>query len=322
MQPKVTTAQFIDLWMKLRSPAEIARRLGVTERSVHSRRRRIEEAMGIELEAPPVGNNGDPVKTLRKFAPDVPVQLDVEFKDCAVVVFSDAHYWPDEISVAHRAMLAVIKKVKPVAVIANGDVFDGASISRHGRIGWQQSPKVGEELSAVQERLAEVKKAAKGARLIRTMGNHDARFETFLAANAPQFEGVLGYELRDHLPDWEVCWSVMANRNTIIKHRYHNGIHAAYNNTLKAGINIVTGHLHRLCVTPWGDYNGRRYGVDTGTLATPGGDQFYYMENNPNPWCSGFVVLTFGPDGELLPPELCEVHGEIAYFRGARVHIP
>jgi len=89
-------------------------------------------------------------------------------------------------------------------------------------------------------------------------------------------------------------------------------------NTLKSGRSIVTGHLHQLKVTPWTDYNGRRYGVDTGTLAEPGGDQFAYCEENPVNWCSGFCVLTF-KNGMLLPPELCEVINGVAYFRGEKV---
>jgi hypothetical protein len=71
-------------------------------------------------------------------------------------------------------------------------------------------------------------------------------------------------------------------------------------------------------VTPWVDYNGRRYGIDTGTLAEPSGDQFVYCEENPVNWCSGFCVLTF-KNGMLLPPELCEVINGVAYFRGEKV---
>jgi hypothetical protein len=111
------------------------------------------------------------------------------------------------------------------------------------------------------------------------------------------------------------------NDTVMIKHRYHNGIHATYNNALKAGRSIVTGHLHRLCVTPWGDYNGRRWGVDTGCLADPHGPQFAYAEDNPSPHCSGFAVLTFDEDGEMLPPELCEVINGCAYFRGERIDV-
>lgn len=102
------------------------------------------------------------------------------------------------------------------------------------------------------------------------------------------------------------------------RHPADHRIHATYNNALKGGLTIVTGHLHRLAVTPWADYNGRRYGVDTGTLADPLGPQFEYLENNPTPWCSGFAVLTFR-DGQLLPPELVEVIDGTAYFRGQKV---
>jgi hypothetical protein len=108
------------------------------------------------------------------------------------------------------------------------------------------------------------------------------------------------------------------NGNTLIKHRWHNGIHATYNNALKGGVNVVTGHLHRLQVSAWGDYTGRRYGVDTGTLAEPDGQQFMYLEHNPVPWASGFAVLTFR-NGVLLPPELVEVIDGEAFFRSCKI---
>jgi len=68
-------------------------------------------------------------------------------------------------------------------------------------------------------------------------------------------------------------------------------------------------------VTPWADYRGRRYGVDTGTMADVGGPQFTYVEAGPLNWASGFAVLTFR-DGRLLPPELVVVDGGTAWFRG------
>jgi hypothetical protein len=125
-------------------------------------------------------------------------------------------------------------------------------------------------------------------------------------------------DLFSYFPGWHTGWRVDINNSVVVKHRWHNGQHATYNNTLKSGRSIVTGHLHKLMVTPWTDYNGRRYGVDTGTLAEPGGDQFVYVEENPVNWCSGFAVLTF-KNGMLLPPELCEVINGVAYFRGEKV---
>ena len=66
------------------------------------------------------------------------------------------------------------------------------------------------------------------------------------------------------------------------------------------------GYLHKLSVTPWSDYRGRRYGIDTGTMAGPYGPQFNYTEAGPVNWASGFAVLTFHK-GKLLQPELCVV---------------
>jgi len=167
-------------------------------------------------------------------------------------------------------------------VVMNGDVFDGASISRHPPSGWGSTPSVKQELEACQDRLEEIQKAAKGAALHWTWGNHDMRFNARLAAQVGDtWRGVEGMNLTDHFPLWRFSTSIMVNDNTMIKHRYHNGIHAVYNNALKSGASIVTGHLHSLKVTPWTDYNGTRYGVDTGSLADVNGDQFEYAEDNP-----------------------------------------
>ena len=59
-------------------------------------------------------------------------------------------------------------------------------------------------------------------------------------------------------------------------------------------------------MTAYDDYNGTRWGVDTGTLADPAGPQFEYGEDNPQNHRSGFAVLTF-EDGELRDPELVRV---------------
>ena len=128
--------------------------------------------------------------------------------------------------------------------------------------------------------------------------------------------------LSDHLPKWTACWSIFINKENVIKHRWHNGIHAVYNNILKSGIkSFWTGHLHSLKVTPWTDYTGSRYGVDTGTLADPYGPQFGYMEDNPRNWRAGFAVGTI-KDGKLMPPELCEVIDENhVWFRGEKIKV-
>jgi hypothetical protein len=79
--------------------------------------------------------------------------------------------------------------------------------------------------------------------------------------------------------------------------------------------------LHSLKVTPFNDYNGIRYGVDTGTLAETDGPQFTYAEINPNNHRSGFAVLNFF-NGQLLWPELVHKFDENQIqFRGEVIDV-
>jgi hypothetical protein len=265
---------------------------------------------------PGAGGNQIHAAPTRAYQQRVPIA----FRDGVAVVFSDAHWWPGvPRTVAHEAMLKVIAAIKPGMVIANGDVFDGAAISRHEPDGWDNRPTVMGELDAVKVHMAAIAKAAGGARLLRTIGNHDMRFDKRLAVRVPDFKHLAGMQLRDHMPDWAEAWCFEVNSAVMVKHRWHNGVHAAYNNALKGGRSIVTGHLHRLLAMPFTDYNGRRWGIDTGTLSEPAHAQFDYAEDNAKNWGSGFAVLTFRR-GDLLPPEFCEVIRGNAYFRGELVH--
>ena len=296
--------------------------LGMDLSGLNRRRRRIEQKEKIKITAPQATQQYTHLQTAHVH----PAKKDLGILNGTVIVFSDAHFWPGIYSTAFHGLLWAIKELKPNAVIANGDIFDGAGISRHPRIGWAKSPSVMEELKACTICMGYIEEAAKEARhnvkLIWPLGNHDARFETFLAANAPQYEHVKGFSLRDHFPDWEPCWAVWLNDNTVVKHRFKGGIHATHNNTMWSGKNIVTGHLHSLKCTPFSDYNGVRYGIDTGTLAEPYGPQFEdYTEHGPLNWRSGFAVLTF-VDGKLLLPELVTTHSlDSIEFRGRVIKV-
>ena len=72
----------------------------------------------------------------------------------------------------------------------------------------------------------------------------------------------------------------------------------------------------------YADYNGLRWGVETGTLSEMGPeiDKFAYAEDNPANHSQGFVVLTFAENGMLLEPEFCRVLNDTAYFRGQVVY--
>jgi hypothetical protein len=317
-----TDMEFIQLWGQLQSAQRMAEHLGINNRAVHLRRRWIEKEYNMTLNAK--DHRGDLYNKNRpkSFSPLKQVELGI--LDGTVIVFSDAHFIPGQRTTAFKGLLWAIQEFKPKAIICNGDAFDGASISRHD-VTEQPATTVIQELKACQGALNEIEEIAKSVRhnvkLLWTWGNHDVRFGNRLAQHAPQYKEVLGFKLTDHFLDWEFCWAVWPTEDVIIKHRYKGGVHATHNNTVNAGVSIVTGHLHSLKVTPFNDYNGIRYGVDTGTLAETDGPQFTYAEINPANHRSGFAVLNFF-NGQLLWPELVHKFEENQIqFRGEVIDV-
>ena len=315
----VSDDEFVGIWKRVGSPALIAKHLGIDVRSVYSRRKKIEEKYGFILDA-----TSPKAEQMRKKIP-VPKQGFRALQENivgTVIVGSDGHFWPGERSVAFAALIELIKNTKPKMVIMGGDSFDGARISRHPPGGWADLPNVSDELDAVRERHNEIEAVAPaGCPLIWAAGNHDTRFGARLAIGAPEYMGVNGFDIADHFSAWQFCWSIWLNGHTVVKHRWHQGVHGAYNNVLKSGKNIVTGHTHRLQATMYADYNGVRFGVETGTLSEmgPESDKFSYAEDCPANHSQGFVVLTFAENGMLLEPEFCRVLNGQAYFRGQNV---
>jgi hypothetical protein len=302
----VSDEEFIRTWKEHGGASAVSKALGITLRGVYRRRAYIEKSRNIALSAI---NVNDGPKSLRIIA-EHSSRTDLEIKDGHVIVFSDAHFWPDECTPAFRGLLKLIKDIKPRAVICNGDAFDGASISRFPRMGWEKRPNVKEELDAVSAALSQVEDAARSARFIWPLGNHDSRYELRLANTAPEYEGVPGFTLKEHFKPWIPCWALWINNNVIIKHRWKGGQFAGFNNTLRSGANIVTGHDHALEVVSYTDLNGTRFGVRTGTLSDTHGSKFEgYMELNPRNWISGFAIFTFH-QGRMLWPQLAAVVDE------------
>ena len=311
-----TDEEFIRVWQDLKSPSKVSEFFGMNLRGVHKRRKNLEERYKISLDA-----DHPHAKPTRLVTPGN-MRRELNIDNGMIVVFSDAHFWPDEPTPAYRALLKFLEmhKQEIKCVVNNGDAFDGASISRFPSINFNKLPSVKEELEACQTSLTEIEnRVLKQTPLIWPMGNHDARYEQLIVNKAPELQGLQGTQLRDYFPLWQPCYSFWVNGDTVIKHRYKGGAMAGRNNTLHGGINFCTGHTHVGAVNLFTDYNGTRYGVQTGTLANPLGRQFEYAEDNPKDWMAGFAVLSFY-EGKLLIPELVRVWDEDHFeFRG-KVH--
>lgn len=316
----ISDAEFIETFQTLKSPKLVSDALGLTIRHVNTRRRALEMRHKIKLEA---DHPRAKLHEHRQTAHAHEHRLGLGLRDGIVIVFSDAHFWPGLRSTAFKGLLWAIQEFQPKAIINNGDAFDGAAISRHPRIGWDEKPTVINELEACSHALSEIEAVAPAkSKLIWALGNHDARFENRLANTAGEFQGVKGFSLADHFDRWKLCWSCWPTDDLVVKHRYKGGIHATHNNTVGGGKSMVTGHLHSLKVTPYSDYNGTRFGVDTGTLADIDGPQFRdYLEDSPVSWRSGFAILTLHK-GVLLWPELVHTFAPgFIEFRGKVINV-
>jgi hypothetical protein len=324
MPVKYTDQQFIDAWKRLGSPALVAATLGLNLRGVYARRKAIEDRHGFILDTVTEGHGGRPKAEL----PRLGIRQLANITG-PVIVFGDAHWWPgQEKSTAHMALLEAIREIRPAMIVANGDLLDLPSSSRHPPLGYGTPAHhdVAQEIAITQEYLSEIESLAPdGCVLVWNLGNHDIRLAARIAACAPELATLKGARLEDHFPSWAMGVSLMLNGNTMIKHRPpKGGIHATYGSIVASGLDcIVTNHCHALRITPLTTYRPRRsYGVDAGCLAEfgPHIPQFDYAEDGVVGWASGFAVIHVQADGTVLPPELCEVVGGTAYFRGRAIY--
>lgn len=317
----ITDDEFIAVWNKHLSATAVAEATGLSLRRVFQKRKDIQDRGGPILGA--ININKGVTHT-----PEVAIAIQsarrdtnrIEITDGVILVGSDAHYSPGHIPVAHKALCNLAADLGPQvkAVVLNGDILDGGSISRHPRIRWRKAPTVKQELEAIIDRTTDIEKAVyPGTKLLRTYGNHCARFESRLSAQVPEYEGIGGFLLKDHLPHWMDSDRIDVNDDMVIIHDWHAGVHSGWNDVLKGGCHTVTGHTHELGTKAHRGFKETHYGIKTGMLADEYQEEFDYRLGKPGMnWQSGFAVLTW-VDGMLLHPEFCAVRDNgKAYFRG------
>lgn len=319
-----------ELLQKLGSTRKVADFLGISRRTVQHRIKIYRDLLNTksfeDVKVLEKFENSNLVKKLpdeEKVVNDIrSKQLKMNIDDGTVVIFSDAHLHPSRgYSIAAKALIKLVEELKPYAIIDNGDLLDFSSISRHDPLGWDDSVTIADELDIGFKFLSELKEKSPSSRCISLQGNHTDRMDKFLVKHCPQFKGLKGFKYSDQLPEgWEYSLSAMINDDTIILHQFHGGVHSAYNNVVKSGLNILTGHTHILECKPFTDYKGTRYGIQTGTLADPKENPFFdYTLGTPLNWQSGFVILTF-IHGKLQQPELATVNSDNnVFFRGKNI---
>lgn len=314
----ISDETFIRAWEKGHgSPSVVSKLMGVPQSTVYKKRREL-ASKGIVLKTIPLVNNSSHHGWVSESTP-YPLETLLSIDTGKILCISDAHYWPGIITTAHVAAVEYAKQEQPEIIAAMGDMFDGATVSRHPPLGWEKLPRVIDELDACRERISEFERACPEAQKIWHLGNHDARFDRCLVSNSNQYEGIEGFSIKDYFKAWKFTYMSKVNNTLGLRHRPVNGgVHSAYNSAMKYGMSYAHGHLHQLKVTPVDNAYGRIWGVDCGHLAEPSGPQFTYREGLTIGACSGFAVLSFYK-GRMVDAEICHVNDAGAFFRGEMV---
>lgn len=312
--PSLSDADFVAMWRRcMGSPQSVSEASGMDIRRVYERRSTLVKK-GYELDS--VSRDG-----IQRASPRFRFERRREFdiSNGYAVIFSDPHFYPDANTAAQKALLTVIKDLKPKAVLCGGDALDGTQISRFDPTrGWHQPPTLKEQIDCMVDRMDEIKRAAgKGCITAMTLGNHDARFSRYLAVHAPHVEELPGTRLEDYIPAWPLSWTVELKGKilTVLRHRNQAGM--LHLQGQKAGCHYVHGHLHKLNVHAMPQYGRWVYSVDCGSFSDPDSDAFDYMEGGA-PHIQGFTVLNY-VKGELNWPEVVSIRDGKAWFRGSPV---
>ncbi len=291
-------------------------------------RKQAEEMTGIELK--PHDNkynqstrlereNLPPLTNHVSISPDVPY---------CILVFSDAHFEGHE-TPSYQIMLKVLKDLVQTrqlkCIVANGDIMDLSVLSSFAKFHTEIRPKertVQKEIYDSQAQLNKIQriidKAKYPIKQIATFGNHETRLSKAAMSWGRAFEDLEAFKISSLFPDWDWAMSHLIDDTVMIKHRLRGGIHTAYQNSMRAGIHIITGHTHQLNARTFNTYTTSSMSIQTGHLS----DSYHpYLEDAiANDWNNGFAVVTIDPIEKTVAPELVQVSNRYrsAWFRGKK----
>ena len=175
-------------------------------------------------------------------------------------IISDAH-WPfhdlrrDASGHFYGAYLTALQELKTAGVqtlILNGDMLDCYQLSSHEKIELKRSWKW--ELDVGKKMLEHLRKFfGDGVRIIYREGNHEERFQRYLARKASELQGTIDIEsmlgIRDNGIEWVCNRAKMTIGKLWVDHGHEwyggGGVMPARSFRMKALDNILVGHVHR-----------------------------------------------------------------------------
>jgi len=294
-------------------------------------RKQAEEMTGIQL-VPHDNKHNQVTRIERQNLPPLTIHISINNDTpYAMLVFSDAHFEGHE-TASYQIMLKVLKDLVKTrqlkCVVANGDIMDLSILSTFAKYTLDIRPKertVQQEILDSQGQLNKIQKIINGAKYpikqLATFGNHETRLSKFVSMWGRQFEDFEGFKMQNLFPDWDWAMSHLVDDTVMIKHRMRGGIHTAYQNAMRSGLNLITGHTHQLNQRTFNTYTTSSMAVQTGHLS----ESYHpYLEDNiANDWNNGFAVIMIDPVEKTIHPELVQVNNlfRTAYFRGKKYKV-
>ena len=149
------------------------------------------------------------------------------------------------------AAMNYIRREKVDTIILNGDILDGARISRHAKT--PEQPRFMQELELCKSFLRGLRADFPNARILYKIGNHEDRFEAYLMKNAEELLGLVDFNKLLDLENLGIelvpSSAFMKHPGTFIVHghemRVSGGVNPARSLLLKAFDNTIMGHVHK-----------------------------------------------------------------------------
>jgi hypothetical protein len=217
------------------------------------------------------------------------------------------------------------KDIRLDSVVDLGDFNDFYTVSKYDKNPLRRNQLQDELIEGARVR-AKISEAANGVKRFFIPGNHEGRLQKYISNRAPALAALPQLSLENILglksSGWELVDSyLLLNDDFVVKHgdvvSSQSGM-TARKEMDASWTSGASGHTHRLGVhyrTPlFSAVKGLppKVWIETGCLCLP--DQ-EYMSGKHGDWQQGFVVVRFGPDGNVFP-ELVSIYNGRTVFRG------
>lgn len=216
-----------------------------------------------------------------------------------------------------RAAVETAKKHKAVGILLNGDISDSHEISRFDKS--PDDPKYRDEIKAVRQFLRYIRNNFPKADLVYKIGNHDARFYSYLCRHAPALFGLDDFTLPSLLrfdsvgvrcvEDLQIMH--LGKLNVIHGHEYRPMIQTPVNPArgvfLRAKSVVLVSHFHQVSEHHEPNINGKPQGawsVGCCCHLNP-----VYMPLNK--WSHGFAMVKVGRQGDFEVRNLRVKNGKV-----------